>query len=163
MIYMSQSVENMDVEDLKPGLRSLFVRVRCGPKEDEREILSRKTGETFRVTEALVGDSTGCILTTLWNDDIDKIETGRLYQLSNVYTTIFKGSLRLSIGKYGTYEEIAEDIIPAINEDNNLSDKVYEQAQPSRPSYGSSPSFRRDSNRPRWKTGYSNKSRSRRY
>jgi ssDNA-binding replication factor A large subunit len=37
---------------------------------------------------------------------IDKVETGHAYQLNNGYTTVFKGSLRLNIGRYGSLEEL---------------------------------------------------------
>ena len=132
---MSQSEEYSVVEDLRPGLRSINIKVKCGSKAEEREVISRKTGETLRVTEALVGDATGCILLTLWNDDIDKAQTDHVYELGNVYTTVFRGSLRLNIGKYGSMEEIeGADDFGEINEENNLSDKVYEQQR--RPRYG---------------------------
>ena len=127
---MSENIEEFKIiDDLKPGLRSINIKVKCSSKNDEREITSRKTGEILRVTEALVGDETGSIFLTLWNDDIDKIEVDHVYQLTNVYTTVFKGSLRLNIGKYGSYEEIDTEEIKDINTDNNLSDKVYEQPQ----------------------------------
>ena len=159
---MSQS-EEKQIDDLKPSLRGINVKIKCGTKNEEREIISRKTGETLRVTEALVGDSTGCILLTLWNDDIDKVETDHVYQLGNVYTTIFHGSLRLNIGKYGTYEEIEADGFPEINEENNLSDKVYEQPQRYRPRYGGDRPYNSRPSRGNWKDSFSNRPRRRRY
>ncbi len=117
------------VDDLKPGLRSINIKVKCSSKNEEKEVTSRKTGETLRVTEALIGDETGSIYLTLWNDDIDKIEVDHVYQLTNVYTTVFKGSLRLNIGKYGSLEEITDSELKEVNTDNNLSDKMYEQPQ----------------------------------
>ncbi|MFX1293511.1 MAG: single-stranded DNA-binding protein [Promethearchaeota archaeon] len=131
---MSQSEEYIVIEDLRPGLRSINIKVKCGNKNEEREVISKKTGDTLRVTEALVGDATGCILLTLWNDDIDKAQEDSVYKLDNVYTTIFRGSLRLNIGKYGNMEEIDADGFGEINVENNLSDKVYEQQR--RPRYG---------------------------
>ena len=127
---MAENVEEFKVvDDLRPGLRSINIKIKCDSKNDEREVTSRKTGETFRVTEALVGDETGSIYLTLWNEDIDKMENDHVYQLKNVYTTVFKGSLRLNIGKYGSFEEIFDEELKDINTDNNLSDKVYEQPQ----------------------------------
>lgn len=127
---MSQSEEISEVEDLRPSLRGINLKVKCGEKREEREVTSRKTGETLRVTEALVGDNTGCVLLTLWNDDIDKAQEDHLYKLENVYTTVFKGSLRLNIGKYGKIEEIEDDEELEINLENNISDKEYEQQRP---------------------------------
>ncbi|MHA1130000.1 MAG: hypothetical protein ACTSQI_00215 [Candidatus Helarchaeota archaeon] len=133
---MSEVEEFIIVNDLRPGLRGINIKVRCNSKNEEREIISRKTGEQLRVTEALVGDDTGCVLLTLWNDDIDKMELEHTYKLGNVYTTVYRGSLRLNIGKYGSMEEIEEDGPAEVDTENNLSDKVYEQEQRYRPRFG---------------------------
>nr|MDO8082033.1 single-stranded DNA-binding protein [Candidatus Freyarchaeota archaeon] len=133
---MSESEEFKVVDELRPGLRRLNLKVRCNSKNEEREIVSRKTGETLRVTEALVRDETGSVLLTLWNDDIDKMQPDHVYQLSNAYTTVFKGSLRLNLGKYGSMEEINESTPAEVKLDNNLSNKVYEQERSFRPRYG---------------------------
>ena len=92
----------------------------------------------MRVTEALVGDSSGSVLLTLWNEDIDKMEIGHIYQLTNGYTTIFRGSLRLNAGRYGSIEEVEDAEEIEINTENNLSDKIYEQESRYRPRYGDS-------------------------
>jgi replication factor A1 len=132
---MAQPEEFKVVSDLRPGLRGINVKVKCLSKNEEREVVSKNTGDALRVTEALVGDQSGSILLTLWNDDIDKIELEKVYQLNNTYTSVFKGSLRLNIGRDGTAAEINE-AITEVNETNNLSDKVYEDRRSSRPSYG---------------------------
>ncbi len=134
---MSETVEEFKiVDELKPGLRGINTKIRCNSKNEEKEVTSRKTGETLRVTEALVGDETASIYLTLWNDDIDKMEVDHVYQLTNVYTTVFKGSLRLNIGKYGSFEEISDEELKEVNTSNNLSDKVYEQPRKYRPGGG---------------------------
>jgi replication factor A1 len=133
---MSESEEFKIVDELKPGLRRINIKVRCNSKNEVREIVSKKTGETLRVTEALVGDETGSILLTLWNDDIDKMQSDHVYELSNTYTTVFKGSLRLNLGRYGNLKEINENAPAEVKLDNNLSDKVYEQERTFRPRYG---------------------------
>ncbi len=128
--------QDLVVENLRPGLKSVNLKFKCASLNEERQVVSRQSGETNRVTEALVGDSSGSILLTLWNDDIDKVEEGHVYKLSNGYTSVFKGSLRLNVGRYGSLEEVegGEDI--EINNENNLSDKVYEQEQRYKPRYG---------------------------
>ncbi|MHA1378876.1 MAG: hypothetical protein ACTSRG_10885 [Candidatus Helarchaeota archaeon] len=127
---MNENIEEFKlIDDLKPNLRSINIKVKCNSKNEEREVTSRKTGESLRVTEALIGDETGSIYLTLWNDDIDKMGIDHIYQLKNVYTTVFKGSLRLNIGKYGSLEEITDEDFKDVNLDNNLSDKIYEQPQ----------------------------------
>jgi len=133
---MSEPEEFKVVEDLRPGQRGLNLKVRCDSKNEARDIVSRKTGENLRVTEALVGDETGSVLLTLWNEDIEKMEPDHVYKLSNAYTTVFKGSLRLNLGKYGTMEEIEEETPAEVNTENNLSNRVYEQERRPHPRYG---------------------------
>ncbi|MHA1754879.1 MAG: single-stranded DNA-binding protein [Candidatus Odinarchaeia archaeon] len=126
--------EFVNIEDLKPNSRRVNVKVKVLSKNEEREVLSRRTGNTLRVTEALVGDATGTILLTLWNDLIDQVEIDKCYMINNGYISLFKGSMRLNIGKYGNINEI-EDEIEEINEDNNVSDKQFENVQYRRRSY----------------------------
>ena len=132
---MSEPEEYLVVNELRPGLRGINVKIKCVSKNEEREVIARRTGETLRVTEALVGDDSGSVLLTLWNEDIDKMEADHNYVLNNAYTTVFKSSLRLNIGKYGTMEEGSEEAPASVDEENNLSDKVYEQEQRYRPRY----------------------------
>nr|MDO8080519.1 single-stranded DNA-binding protein [Candidatus Freyarchaeota archaeon] len=132
--------QDVIVENLRPGLKSINVKFKCDSINEARETVSRQTGDTNRVTEALVGDSSASILLTLWNDDIDKIKVGSVYQLNNGYTNIFKGSLRLNVGKYGSLDEVENGEEIEINKENNLSDKIYEQEQRFR-SYGRDRSY----------------------
>ncbi len=126
------------VSDLKPNLRNVNVIVKCDSVGDEREVVSRRTGETLRVADALVGDETGCIYMTLWNDEIDRMEPGHTYILRNAYTTIYRNSLRLNLGKYGSLEEPGEEQEIEVNTENNLSDRVYErQRRTYRPNFSS--------------------------
>ncbi|MBS7288673.1 MAG: single-stranded DNA-binding protein [Candidatus Freyarchaeota archaeon] len=115
------------VSDLRPNLKNINIIVKCDSVGDEREVVSKRTGETLRVADALVGDETGCIYLTLWNDEIDKMAPGQIYVLRNVYTTIYRNSLRLNIGRYGSVEEDSESRELNVNMENNLSDRFYEQ------------------------------------
>jgi replication factor A1 len=140
-----ENKELKKVEELRPGLRGINVKVRCKSKNEEKEVISKQTGETLRVTEALIGDESGAILITLWNDDIDKMQPDHVYKVTNSYTTVFKTSLRLNIGKYGAFEEIEEDEPKTVNEENDLSKKEYQQ----RPRSGFGNRFEGGGGRPR--------------
>ena len=91
-----------------------------------REVVSKLDSTTHKVAEADVGDATGTILLTLWDDMIDKVETGKSYKITNGYTSLFKNSLRLNIGRYGQLEDSAEDV-GEVKSDNNLSEKEFER------------------------------------
>ena len=127
----------MSVSDLGPRSRKVNVKVKVVEMNEAREVTSRKDGSVNRVTEALVGDDTGVVYLTLWNDDIDRVSVDSALKISNGYCNVFKNSLRLNIGRYGSIEETEEDI--TANTDNNLSDRFFEQP----------PRFRRGGGRPR--------------
>jgi replication factor A1 len=75
----------------------------------------------------LVGDETGCIYLTLWDDNILKINEESSLRITNGYVNLFRGNMRLNIGKYGSFELLEESPITEVNKENNLSDKRYEQ------------------------------------
>ena len=137
MSEQPESEELKKVEELRPGIRGVNLKVKCGTKNDEKEVVSKQTGETLRVTEALVGDESGSIYITLWNDDIDKMVSDHVYKVSNAYTTVFKTSLRLNIGKYGSFEEIQEELTPNFDDALNISKKEYQQRPRSGPRFES--------------------------
>jgi len=126
---MSESEEFVVVEELNPNSRGVNVKIKVASKNEIREVFSRKTGEQLKVTEALVGDETGTLFLTLWNEDIDKVDIDQIYKINNGYCTVFKGSLRLNIGRYGTIESFEDAEFGDINTENNLSEKQYETPQ----------------------------------
>ena len=108
----------MKVGELKPKV-NVDLTFKVLEKSEER--LTRNGN---RVVEALVGDETGVVIMTLWEDDIDKVEEGKTYNLKNGYITLFKGSMRLTIGRSGSIEE-SEMEIGEIDRDNNVSEKKF--------------------------------------
>jgi ssDNA-binding replication factor A large subunit len=53
--------------------------------------------------------------------------------IKNGYINLFRGNMRLNVGRYGTIE-VAETAIAEVNTENNVSNQVYEQ--PRRPFRG---------------------------
>ncbi|MDH5441336.1 MAG: single-stranded DNA-binding protein, partial [Candidatus Bathyarchaeota archaeon] len=47
------------------------------------------------------------------------------YKLTNGYANLFRGSLRLTIGRTGSLEE-SEEEVGDVNTENNMSEKRYE-------------------------------------
>jgi replication factor A1 len=108
------------VGTLKSNLTNLKVVVKILSIGEPRVITSRRDRSEHRVTEAVVGDDTGCVLLTLWDNQIDALNIGDVYEIKNAYTNLFHGSLRLNMGKYGTAEKVEMDI-EEVNTKNNLS------------------------------------------
>mgnify|MGYP000026370763 CR=1 FL=1 len=135
---MSESeAEFKVVSELRPKLRNVNLKFKVVSKADEREVNSRLDGSTHRVSEAVIGDETGVVTMTLWDDQIDQINEDNTYVLKNGYVGFFRNTLRLNIGKYGTIEESDEEI-GTVNTENDISSKVYERRYNSNRGYGRS-------------------------
>ncbi|MGO9643785.1 MAG: hypothetical protein ACLPY5_03445 [Candidatus Bathyarchaeia archaeon] len=130
----SASAPAVKVSELGPYSKQVNTTVKVVQKGEARETVSRQDGTTHRVLDALVGDETGTIYMTLWDDNIDKVNESDTVNVKNGYVRPFKGSMRLNIGRYGTLEP-AESPLGDVNTQNNLSDKVVEEERPYRP-YG---------------------------
>ncbi len=117
---------SVKVESLDPRSRQLNLTVKVVSKSEIRETISRSDGSSHRVADALVGDETGSIYMTLWDDNIDKVKEGDIIDIKNGYVSLFKGSMRLNIGRFGSFEA-SQGTVTEVNEKNNLSDKKFEE------------------------------------
>ncbi|MFX1565435.1 MAG: single-stranded DNA-binding protein [Promethearchaeota archaeon] len=125
MSYDREPVE-ATVADLRPSMKSLNITFKVVEKGEEREVTSRKDGETHRVLDARAGDSTGTVIISLWDDMIDTVEQDKSYRLENGYTSLFQGHLRLNIGRYGELKDADSDI-EEVDMDNDLSAAEHER------------------------------------
>ena len=118
--------ELVKVEKLTPNSRGVNTIVKVVSKGEIRSVTGRDYS-VRRVTDALVGDETGSLYMTLWDDKIDAINEDATLSITNGYINLFRGNMRLNIGKYGSYELVEDSPITEVNKENNLSDKRYEQ------------------------------------
>lgn len=116
--------EFVKVDALKPRLRNVNATAKIVNIGEPRSVTSRRDGSVHRVGEALVGDETGCILLTLWNDQISAFNNGDVIKIKNGYTSLFRGFLRLNIGRRGAAEKVDKDI-GEVNKENNLCKKMH--------------------------------------
>lgn len=118
---------DVKVGELTPRSRAVNVVAKAISKSDVREVTSRRDGKTHRVCEALVGDETGCVYLTLWDDAIEKVSEGDTVSIKNGYVNLFRSNMRLNVGRYGTLEIADEPLEVEVNTENNLSDKEYQR------------------------------------
>jgi len=125
----SSSRQPVDVKvgELSPTSRAVNVKAKVVSKSEIRNIAAGRDGNPHRVCDALVGDETGCVYLTLWDDNIEKINEGDTINIGNGYVTLFRGNMRLNVGRYGTLEVAKEALATEVNTENNLSTKMYEQ------------------------------------
>jgi replication factor A1 len=127
--------EIVKIKDLTPNSKHVNLVAKVVEISESREVSSRMGG-TNTIAEALMGDETGTILMTLWNENISKVAVGDVVSVTNGYVNLFRGSMRLNVGKYGSLEK-ANVEIPEVNKDNNVSSKQYsDQRRRYRGSYG---------------------------
>lgn len=112
------------VGELRTYSRRVNLIAKVVGKGEEREVASRSDGRTHRLAELLIGDETASVLLTLWDENVDRFDVGDVIQIRNGYVNLFRGSLRLNIGRYGEVEKV-EDEIAEVNVENDLSKKVY--------------------------------------
>lgn len=98
----------MKISDLRKGMRGVNVRGEIADVSEAREVVTRY-GTTAKVATATLKDDSGSVKLTLWNEDIDRISQGLLVEISNGYTTAFRGVLQLNIGRFGKLKVLNEE------------------------------------------------------
>jgi len=71
-------------------------------KSDARDV---RNGE-LKVADAEIKDDSGSIKLTLWNDEIEKVQSGDIVKITKGWVNEFQGNLSVSAGKFGTLEVI---------------------------------------------------------
>ena len=120
-------VDMVKIGNLTQYSRKVYTVAKVISKTEEREVTSRSDMSTHRVAEALVADETGSVYLTLWDDVLDQVEDDQILNIKDAYVNLFRGSMRLNLGRYGSYELLDEAPFEDVDLDNNLSSKVFER------------------------------------
>ncbi len=123
--------EFIKIEEISPKTKNVNIKFKVVSIEPMRNVRSKRDRTPHAVTEAVIGDDSGTVLLTLWDEYLEKIEIGGKYSLENGYVSLFKGKIRLNIGKYGVLEGFEDEI--EVNIENDISEKIYEDGRRSRP------------------------------
>jgi replication factor A1 len=118
---------DVKIGELTPNSKAVNVTAKVVSKGEVRSTTSGRDYSAHRVVDVLVGDETGCVYLNLWDDNIDKVKEGDILKIKNGYVNLFRGNIRLNIGRYGSFEVVTEPIIKEVNTENNVSSKQYEQ------------------------------------
>jgi replication factor A1 len=134
MGYEEREPIEATVAELKPRMKNVTISFKVISIGEQREIESRGDGGSHRVCDITVGDASGIVQVPLWDDTIDTVEEGATYNLTNGYTGLFRGNLRLNVGRYGKLDA-AEEGIENVNMEVDMSAEEHEDDRPRR-SYG---------------------------
>ncbi|UZE92327.1 MAG: single-stranded DNA-binding protein [Methanosarcinales archaeon] len=123
---MEHKTVDLKIKDLNVNSKNINALVKVLEVGEPKDIPSRFGDK--KVSEVKVGDETGCILMSLWNDQIGKVNVGDVISIENGYISVVRNSMRLNIGKYGKML-ISEEELKDVNEEVNISDQHVEGAQ----------------------------------
>jgi len=94
----------MKIKEIALNQREISFEAEVISKEEPRTFT--KFGKAGRVCNATVQDSSGEIVLTLWNEDIEKIQVGQKVRLEKGCCSEFRDLKQVSAGRYGRIEII---------------------------------------------------------
>jgi ssDNA-binding replication factor A large subunit len=128
MTYENEKAE-VSIVNLEPRMHNIDVAFKVIGISEVREVTSCRSGESHTVADATVGDYTGIVTMPLWEDMIEEIESGKIYDLKNGKTGLFRGHLRLKFARESEIRE-SDNEIDAINYEIDKSEREYKRRRP---------------------------------
>jgi replication factor A1 len=122
------------VKDLMPRSDKVNMLVKVTGVGEPKEIPNRFGEEPRRVAEARVGDETGSIILSLWQEQIGTVNEGDVLSIENGYVSLVRGHMHLNVGKYGKMTKSDKDV-PSVNTEVDVS-AAEQQREGFRPRYG---------------------------
>ena len=122
----SAPAETKKVNELTPQSKRVNVLVKVVSVGEPKEIPNRFGGEAKKVAEAVVGDETGTVILSLWQDQIGTVQPGDVLSIENGYISLVQGHMRLNVGKYGKMTKSDKEM-PTVNSEVNVSAAEHEQ------------------------------------
>jgi len=122
----------LNIKDLQADMRNVDIRFRVVKKGEIKTVQSRD-GKELTLSEVEVGDSTGRIILTLWDQFIQMLDEGDVAEVRNGFVKVIRSELRLNVGKYGELVKIedADDFV----EITDIPDFFPKPPENYRPSY----------------------------
>ena len=117
--------------NLQPYQRDVTVDFKVVKTKAVRKVKSRSDGSEHQVADVLIGDQTGILFLTLWDEDIPTVEDGKTFRLVKGQTGLFQGRMQLSLGRDGKLLP-SPTPIPEVNDERDLSAKSHTPAKSNR-------------------------------
>ena len=110
----------MKVDELTPRTGRVNMPVKVISLDEPRSM-----DNGTMVCEGLVGDETGTVIMSFWNDEIEVAQNDVVLNLKDARANLVRGYMRISLGKKGSMS-VSETSLESIKESINLSDLEYE-------------------------------------
>jgi replication factor A1 len=102
-------MEIMKVSELQPGMRKVNVVVKVVEIGAIRNVTVKTDGKQHQVVDVTVGDETGIISMSVWDEMIHQIKQRDIIRIANGYVGEFGGKMQLNVGKFGKWERCESD------------------------------------------------------
>lgn len=89
------------IKELRNGMRRINLTAKVLEISEPREVVSKFDGQVYRVADAVIGDDTGTIKLSLWNEQIGKVKVNDTIKIENGYVRTFRGEKQLNVGRFG--------------------------------------------------------------
>ncbi|HEY5605419.1 MAG TPA: hypothetical protein VIL45_02735 [Thermoplasmata archaeon] len=94
----------MKVRDLRPESKVDVIELTIKEKSAARDFSSR-SGSTGKVCDAKAVDDEGQeISISLWNDEIDRVQSNDRIRITNGWVREWRGNMQVSAGRFGKLE-----------------------------------------------------------
>jgi replication factor A1 len=120
----------MKIKDLNQYSRGVSLIVKVANKTETRTVVVRADNSEHRVCEALIADESGAVYVSLWDNQIEEIQPEMFLAIRNSYMNAFRGSMKLNLGRYGSFEILEEAPFKEVNLENNISSQKVEYDDP---------------------------------
>jgi len=108
------------VEKVMPDSKGVNLYLKCVKAAEPLEA-------NAAVSEATLGDDTGCVIVTLRSEEQAKLaKAGALIRLQNAHVRMVKGFIRLTVDKWSAFKEADKVEFEEVKEKNNVSTTEYE-------------------------------------
>lgn len=109
------------IDDLSESTRSVDIIVKIVSIGQLKNIVTKANGREHILIEALVGDRTGCAYLNFWDDPIKNLKNQDIIKIEKGYISMYRGALRLNIGRNGKYKKLRVANFENVNLGNNVS------------------------------------------
>ena len=123
--------QKLKLANLRPSQRGITIEFKVMKTEAVRKVRSRNDGSSHQVADVLVGDETGVMFLTLWDDAITQVADGSVFRLVGGQTSLFQGRLQLSLGRNGKLQS-STTTIPEVKTERNLSSQSHSSSKDSK-------------------------------
>lgn len=103
------------IRGLNEGAKGVTIRIRIISKGGTRTVKTSNC-KTHNVADYTVGDQTGIITLTLWDEMIKLVNEEDLIDIENGYVNRYKGRLGLNVGRFGKITKANDPTFPTSEE-----------------------------------------------